>query len=123
MSRKQYKDLTEQEILKIASHLMHTVDEDKDIAEGHNTSTRVVRRIADEYGINIDQRRNAIFLRKQYVWHFKEGGRIRYEAESQFRESVGPGLRKFEVEKEEEELLDSLEADGLLATDEPDASE
>ena len=123
MSRKQYKDLTEQEILKIVSRLLHTVDEDKDIAEDHNTSTRVVRRIADEYGINIDQRRNAIFLRKQYVWHFKEGGRIRYEAESQFRESVGPGLRKFEVEKEEEELLDSLEADGLLATDEPDASE
>ena len=127
MSRKQYKDLTEQEILKIASHLMHTVDEDKDVAEDHNTSTRVVRRIADEYGIDIAQRRNAIFLRNQYVWHFKEGGRIRYEAESQFRESVGPGLRKFwaefEVEKEEEELLDSLEADGLLATDEPDASE
>ena len=127
MSRKQYKDLTEQEILNIASRLLHTVDEDKAIAEDHNTSTRVVRRIADEYGINIDQRRNAIFLRRQYVWHFKEGGRIRYEAESQFRESVGPGLRKFwaefEVEKEEEELLDSLEADGLLATDEPDASE
>ncbi len=98
MSRKQYKDLTEQEILKIASHLMHTVDEDKDIAEGHNTSTRVVRRIADEYGIDIAQRRNAIFLRNQYVWHFKEGGRIRYEAESQFRESVGPALRKFWVE-------------------------
>ena len=127
MSRKQYKDLTEQEILNIASRLLHTVDEDKDIAEGHNTSTRVVRRIADEYGINIAKRRNAIFLRNQYVWHFKEGGRIRYEAESQFRESVGPALRKFwaefEVEKEEEELLDSLEADGLLATDEPDSSE
>ena len=127
MSRKQYKDLTEQEILNIASRLLHTVDEDKDIAEDHNTSTRVVRRIADEYGINIDQRRNATSLRRQYVWHFKEGGRIRYEAESQFRESVGPGLRKFwaefEEEKEEEELLDSLEADGLLATDEPDASE
>ena len=127
MSRKQYKDLTEQEIFKIVSLLLHTVDEDKDIAEEFNTSTRVVRRIADEYGINIDQRRNAIFLRNQYVWHFKEGSRIRYEAESQFRESVGPGLRKFwaefEEEKEEEELLDSLEADGLLATDEPDASE
>lgn len=98
MSRKQYKDLTEQEILKIVSRLLHTVDEDKDIAEDHNASTRVVRRIADEYGINIDQRRNAIFLRKQYVWHFKEGSRIRYEAESQFRESVAQGLRKFWVE-------------------------
>ena len=127
MSRKQYKDLTEQEILNIASCLLHTVDEDKAIAKDHNTSTRVVRRIADEYGINIDQRRNAIFLRRQYVWHFKEGGRIEHQAEALFRESVGPGLRKFwaefEVEKEEEELLDSLEADGLLATDEPDASE
>ncbi len=127
MSRKQYKDLTDQEVHQITALLLHTVTSEKDIAEEFNTSGRVVRRIAGVLRIDSEKREKAIVLRKRYLELFEEGSRIRHEAESQFRESIGPGLRKFwaelEEEKEEEELLDSLEADGLLATDEPDARE
>lgn len=127
MSQKQYKDLTDQEVFRITSILLHTVTSKKEIAEEFNTSVRVVGRIARVLRIDSEKREKAIALRKRYLELFEEGSRIRHEAESQFRESVGPGLRKFwaelEEENEEEELLDSLEADGLLATDEPDASE
>ena len=127
MPQKQYKDLTDQEVFRITSILLHTVKEEKEIAEEFNTTVRVVRRIARVLRIDSEKREKAIALRKRYLELFEEGSRIRYEAESQFRESIAQGLRKFwaelEEEQEEEELLDSLEDDGLLATDEPDASE
>ena len=127
MSQKLYNGLTDQEVHQITTLLLHTVTGEKDLAEEFNTSVRVVRRIARVLRIDSEKREKAIVLRKRYLELFEEGSRIRYEAESQFRESIAQGLRKFwaelEEEKEEEELLDSLEADGLLATDEPDASE
>ena len=127
MSQKLYNDLTDQEVHQITTLLLHTVTSEKDLAEEFNTSARVVRRIAGALRIDSEKREHAIDLRNQYLVLFEEGSLIRHRAEAQFRESIAQGLRKFwaelEEEKEEEELLDSLEDDGLLATDEPDARE
>ena len=98
MSRKQSLDLTDQEVFRITTLLLHTVTEEWEIADEFDTTVSVVRRIARVCRIDSDKREKAIALRKRYLEHFEEGGRIRYEAESQFRESVGPGLRKFWVE-------------------------
>ena len=112
MSQKQYKDLTDQEVFRITSILLHTVTSKKEIAEEFNTSVRVVGRIARVLRIDSEKREKAIALRKRYLELFKEGGRIRYEAESQFRESVGPGLRKFWVEDQNLGDMDKCPACG-----------
>ena len=98
MSRKQYKDLTDQEVHQITSLLLHTVTSEKDLAEEFNTSGRVVRRIASVLRIDSEKREKAIVLRKRYLELFEEGSFRRHEAEVLFRESIAQGLRKFWVE-------------------------
>ena len=88
MSRKQYKDLTDQEVHQITSLLLHTVTSEKDLAEEFNTSGRVVRRIANVLRIDSEKREKAIVLRKRYL----------ELTEVLFRESIAQGLRKFWVE-------------------------
>ena len=110
MSQKQYKDLTDQEVHQITTLLLHTVTSEKDLAEQFNTSGRAVRRIAGVLRIDSEKREKAIILRKRYLELFEEGSLIRHEAESQFRESVGPGLRKFWVEDQNLKDVDKCPA-------------
>ena len=105
MSQRQYNDLTDQEVYQISTSLLHTVTEEKDLAEEFNTSARAVRRIAGALRIDSEKREQAIDLRKQYLVLFEEGSLIRHQAEALFRESVGPGLRKFWVE--DQNLVDA----------------
>ena len=98
MSRKQYNDLTDQEVHQITTLLLHTVTEEKDLAEEFNTSARAVRRIAGALRIDSEKREHAIDLRKQYFNLLEEGSLIGHRAEALFRESIAQGLRKFWVE-------------------------
>ena len=98
MSRKQYNDLTDQEVHQISTLLLHTVTGEKDLAEEFNTSARAVRRIAGALRIDSEKREHAIDLRKQYFNLLEEGSLIGHRAEALFRESIAQGLRKFWVE-------------------------
>ena len=112
MPQKQYKDLTDQEVFRITSILLHTVKEEKEIAEEFNTSVRVVRRIARVLRIDSEKREHAIDLRKQYLNLFEDGSLIRHRAEALFRESITQGLRKFWVEDQNLGDMDKCPACG-----------
>ena len=112
MPQKQYKDLTDQEVFRITSILLHTVKEEKEIAEEFNTSARAVRRIAGAIRIDSEKREHAIDLRKQYLNLFEDGSLIKHRAEALFRESIAQGLRKFWVEDQNLDDMDRCPACG-----------
>ena len=89
MYQKQYKDLTDQEVFQITALLLHTAKSEKDIAEEFNTSSRAVRRIAGVLRIDSEKREKAIIPKKRYVWHFQEGGRVRFWVEDQNLKDIG----------------------------------
>ena len=113
MSLKKYANLTVQEVHQISTLLLHTVTSENEIAAEFNTSVRVVRRIARVLRIDSEKREKAIALRKRYIELFEEGGRIRHEAEAQFRESIAPGLRKFWVEDQQLDDTDKCPCCGV----------
>ena len=112
MSLKKYNDLTDQEVHRITTLLLHTVTSEKDLAEEFNTSGRAVRRIAGALRIDSEKREHAIDLRKQYLVLFEEGSLIRHRAEALFRESIAQGLRKFWVEDQNLGDMDKCPACG-----------
>ena len=112
MSRKQSLDLTDQEVFRITTLLLHTVTDENEIAAEFNTSVRVVRRIARVLRIDSEKREKAIALRKRYFELFEEGSLIRHKAEAQFRESIAQGLRKFWVEDQNLGDMDKCPACG-----------